>query len=178
MPDIKEELTFETEKKSDGDLGYQEKLREVIQLVDKTIDKYQWDKDMLVQILLDLQNSYGWLPKEMLAHVEKQLGVPLAILYQIASFYKAFSLAPRGKYVIKVCTGFTCQVRGAPLIVNILKQYLNIEPGDTTSDMKFSLETVNCLGCCPIAPVVVVGNNYHGKVKLAEVKDILELYNK
>lgn len=176
MSDIKEENRFETEKNVDGGLSYEEKLRDVIQLVDKTIDKYQWDNDMLIQILLDLQNSYGWLPKEMLRHVEKQLGVPLARLYQIASFYKAFSLAPRGKYVLKVCTGFTCQVRGAPLIVNILKQYLNIEPGDTTPDMKFSLETVNCLGCCPIAPVVVMRDNYHGKVKLAEVKNILDMY--
>jgi NADH-quinone oxidoreductase subunit E len=151
-------------------------LLEALNLVSKTIDKYQGDKDMLIQILLELQNEYGWLPKEMLREINRQLGVPLAMLYRIASFYKAFSLAPKGRHVIRVSTGIACQVRGAPLILNILQQLLDIEPGDTTPDMKFSLETVNCLGCCPIAPVVLVGENYHGKVHLAEVKDILDMY--
>jgi len=123
-------------------------------IVSKIVDKYQEDRGMLIQILLDVQSGLGWLPKEVLTEVSKQLGVPLTRVYQVATYYKAFSLAPRGRHLVRVCMGTACQVRGSPLIRDRLQQLLGIEPGETSPDMKFSLETVNCLGCCAMGCIM------------------------
>lgn len=155
---------------------FETKLHAVKQTVEKVVDCYHGDEEMLIQILLDLQNEFCWLPEEVLTEVARQLAVPLARIYRIATFYKAFSLAPKGRYVIKVCMGTACQVRGAPLVLSVMRHLLNITPGETTPDMKFSLETVNCVGCCPIAPVVLSGDRYHGSVRPAGVHDILNMY--
>jgi len=145
--------------------------------ISKVIDKYQGDRDMLIQILLDLQSGFGWLPQEALHQVSKQLGVPLTRVYQIATYYKAFSLAPKGRHLVRVCMGTACQVRGAPLIRDMVQQILDIRPGETTPDMKFSLETVNCLGCCAMGPVIVIDDVYHGNLAITDVGKILEKYD-
>ncbi len=131
---------------------------------------------MLIQMLLDLQGEFRWLPEELLAELSRQANVPLARIYRIVTFYKAFSLAPRGQHVIRVCTGTACQVRGASLVVSVAEQLLNVAVGGSTRDLKFSLETVNCVGCCPIAPVVLCGDDYHGKISPAKVRDLIALY--
>jgi len=145
----------------------------VSSIVSRVVEKHSSQKDMLIQILLDLQNGFGWLPKEVLSEVGKKLGIPATRVYQVATFYKAFSFVPRGKNQVRVCMGTACQVRGAPLVRDRVQQILGIEPGETSPDMKFSLETVNCLGCCAMGPVITVGDQYHGHLTVAEVEKTL-----
>lgn len=145
-------------------------------IVNKIADKYQGDRDMLIQILLDVQSGLGWLPKEVLTEVSKQLGTPLTRVYQVATYYKAFSLAPRGRHLVRICMGTACQVRGSPLIRDRVQQLLDIEPGETSPDMKFSLETVNCLGCCAKGPVITVDDAYYGPLGVSDVEKVLEKY--
>jgi len=145
-------------------------------IVSKIVDKYQGDRDMLIQILLDVQSGLGWLPKEVLTEVGKQLGIPLTRVYQAATYYKAFSLAPRGRHLVRICMGTACQVRGSPLIRDRLQQFLGIEPGETSPDMKFSFETVNCLGCCAKGPVITVDDAYYGPLGVSDVDKVLEKY--
>ena len=142
--------------------------------VKKAVGSYQKDKDMLIQILLDLQSMLGWLPQEVLTEVSKQLEIPITQVYQIASYYKAFSLMPRGRHVIKVCMGTACQVRGSPQLLNIISAMLNMKPHETSKDMRFTLETVNCLGCCAMGPVVVVDEMYHTKPSPSDLRKLFE----
>jgi len=142
--------------------------------VRKAVGSYQKDKDMLIQILLDLQNMFGWLPQEVLTEVSEQLEVPITQVYQIASYYKAFSLMPRGRHIIKVCLGTACQVRGSPQLLNIISAMLNLKPCETSEDMRFTLETVNCLGCCAMGPVVVVDEMYHTKPSPSDLRKLFE----
>lgn len=150
------------------------KLTKISRAVSKAVGSYQRDKDMLIQILLDLQSMFGWLPQEVLTEISEQLEVPLTRVYQIASYYKAFSLRPRGRHIIKVCMGTACQVRGSPQLLNIISAMLDMKPSETSEDMRFTLETVNCLGCCAMGPVVVVDNVYHSKPSTQDLKKIFE----
>jgi NADH-quinone oxidoreductase subunit E len=142
--------------------------------VKRAVGSYQKDKDMLIQILLDLQSVFGWLPQEVLTEISEQLEVPITQVYQIASYYKAFSLMPRGRHIIRVCMGTACQVRGSPQLLNIISAMLDLEPYETSRDMRFTLETVNCLGCCAMGPVVVVDDAYHSKPSTPALKKIFE----
>ena len=142
--------------------------------VKKAVGSYQKDKDMLIQILLDLQSMFGWLSREVLTEVSEQLEVPVTQVYQIASYYKAFSLMPRGRHIVNVCMGTACQVRGSPQLLNIISATLNMKPHETSEDMRFTLETVNCLGCCAMGPVVVVDETYHTKPSPSDLRKILE----
>jgi NADH-quinone oxidoreductase subunit E len=144
--------------------------------VNRTIEDYQYDKSMLIQILLRLQKDFGWLPMEMLLEVSKQLGIPINQVYQVATFYKAFSLSPRGKHLIRICTGTSCKVRGAPTILERLRSFLGINTGEVTTDGRFSLETVNCLGGCALGPMMTIDGEYYGNLKLLAVKKILSKY--
>jgi NADH-quinone oxidoreductase subunit E len=150
------------------------KLTKVSRAVSKAARSYQRDKDMLIQILLDLQSMFGWLPQEVLTEISEQLEVPITQIYQIASYYKAFSLMPRGRHIIKVCMGTACQVRGSPQLLNIISAMLDMKPYETSEDMRFTLETVNCLGCCAMGPVVVVDDLYHSKPSTPALKKIFE----
>jgi len=129
---------------------------------------------MLIQILLDLQGMFGWLPQEVLTEVSEQLEVPTTQVYRIASYYKAFSLTPRGRHIIKVCLGTACQVRGSPKLLNTISAILNVKPCETSQDMRFTLETVKCLGCCATGPVVEVDGTHHAKPSPAGLRKILE----
>jgi len=111
-----------------------------------------------------------------LSEVSKQLGLPLSQVYQAATFYKAFSLAPRGRHLIRVCMGTSCKVRGAPVILDRAQRLLGIERDETTPDLKFTLETVKCMGCSALGPVVVIDRDYYGSVKPADLEKILSKY--
>jgi len=150
------------------------KLTKVSTTVSRVIRKYQRDKDMLIQILLDLQSMFGWLSQEVLTEVSGQLEVPITQVYQIASYYKAFSLMPRGRHIIKVCLGTACQVRGSPRLLDTISAMLGMKPHETSEDMRFTLETVNCLGCCAMGPVVVVDETYHTKPSPSDLRKIFE----
>jgi len=150
------------------------KSTKVSRAVSKAVGSYQRDKDMLIQILLDLQSMFGWLSREVLTEVSEQLEVPITQVYQIASYYKAFSLTPKGRHIIKVCLGTACQVRGSPRLLDTISAMLNMKPHETSEDMRFTLETVNCLGCCAMGPVVVVDGTYHSKPSTPALRKILE----
>jgi len=145
--------------------------------IDQIIDKYQEDANLLIQVLLEIQSENRWLPKEALEKVSKKLKVPLSRIQHIATFYKAFSLVPRGRHEVNVCMGTACHVRGAPRILSTVQDLIGIRPGETDLDLKFSLETVNCVGCCALGPVMVVDGKHHGKVAPANAEDVLKDYD-
>ena len=145
--------------------------------VDEIIDKYPAQPSVLIQLLLDIQSECNWISKEAIRSVSQRLQIPLSQIYRVASFYKAMSLMPRGKHVINVCLGTACHVRGAPRIIDKVEESLGIKTGETTEDMKFTLERVNCLGCCALGPVMVVDKDYHGKMTPAKVGAVLQEYD-
>jgi NADH-quinone oxidoreductase subunit E len=124
-----------------------------------------------------INEQYNHLPKNILCYVSQELEVPLSQVYHVATFYTSFSLKPRGKHIIKVCMGTACHVRGSPRVLDAIKRYLKIEPGETTGDHVFTLETVNCLGACALGPVVVVDDNYY-PVSSSKVEDLLKKIRK
>jgi len=142
--------------------------------VSEIISKYGNSRDSLISILQDIQSEYHYLPEDALRAVASQLGLPLIQVYSVATFFKAFTLKPRGKHMVTVCLGTACHVRGAPAVLDEIKRQLGIEPGDTTEDMRFTLETVNCLGACALGPIVVVDGKYHGQMGPGKIKKILK----
>ena len=128
--------------------------------LDSILEGRRSQPHMLVEVLLDLQDQEGYLPEEALKAVSKELGVPLIDVYRVAHFYKAFTLKPRGKNVITICTGTACHVRGSDLLVNQVRGQLGIEPGDTTADGQITVECVNCVGACALGPIVVHNDCY------------------
>jgi NADH:ubiquinone oxidoreductase subunit E len=146
--------------------------------LDKIVDAYGCHRDSLISILQDVQSEYSYLPEDMLRQVAKRLELPLIQVYGVATFFKAFSLEPRGRQTVSVCLGTACHVRGAQTVLDEVKRQLSVEPGDTTKDMQFTLETVNCLGACAIGPIVVVDDNYQGQMRPGRVKSVLKQYQK
>lgn len=142
--------------------------------IDEIVDRYRGDKSALIQILLDIQREYYWLPKEALLRLSERLEVPLNRIYHIATFFKVFSLMPRGRHSVTVCMGTACYVRGSPQLLDKVEEILKVKPGETSSDMRFTLTTVNCLGCCALGPVMVVDGEYHGRLAPAKVRQFLE----
>lgn len=141
--------------------------------VKKILDKNNEDLGGLISILEDIQAKYSYLPQEALKIVAEETGRSLVDIYGVATFYKAFSLKPRGKHLVSVCLGTACHVRGAPKIAEEFERQLGISPGGTTSDREFTLETVNCLGACALGPIVVVDGHYFSNVSTSKVKKIL-----
>ena len=148
-----------------------------IEKVDQIIDKHQGEASSLIQILLEIQSENHWLPKEALSRVSERLEVPLSRIQHIATFYKAFSLVPKGRHEVHICMGTACHVRGARRILDTVQDMTGIKPGETDLDLKFSLETVNCLGCCALGPVMVIDGKTHGKLSTAETTDVIESYD-
>jgi len=140
--------------------------------IDQAVDRYGGDKNALIQILLDIQRENNWLPKDALMWVSQKLGVPLSRIYHVATFYKAFSLVPKGRHSVLVCMGTACHVRGAPRLLDKVTEALKIEPGETSEDLRFSLDTVNCLGCCALGPVMVVDGEYYSKPSTKEIEQV------
>jgi len=140
--------------------------------INEVIQRYG-SSDSLISILQDVQSEFHYLPEEAIKHVARGLDLPLIQVYAVASFFKAFSLEPRGKHIIQMCLGTACHVRGAPSVLNELERELGIKSGQTTDDMQFTLETVNCLGACALGPVVVVDGKYYGQMTAGKVKKML-----
>ena len=148
-------------------------MKEDFQLT-QTLAVHREKKGSLISILGEIQQSYGYLPEEMLQKVSKRTGVPLVDIYGVATFYKAFSLTPKGKHLCSVCVGTACHVRGAPAVAGEFENELGVRGGETTEDKEFTLETVNCLGACALGPIVVVDGHYYSKVDRNRVEGIIE----
>jgi len=144
--------------------------------VDKIIKSYSCEKSALIAVLQEIENSYGYLPAWALRHVSEKLNVPMIQVYGVASFYKAFHLTPRGKHIIRVCLGTACHVRGGQRVIEELERKLNIEVGETTKDLNFTLERVNCLGCCALGPIVMIDENYYGHGSPAKVSSLMKQF--
>jgi NADH:ubiquinone oxidoreductase subunit E len=127
----------------------------------------------IMEVLQDVQASYGYLPEEVLRQASASFDLPLIEVFRLANFYKAFSLTPRGRHLVTVCTGTACHVRGAPKMLTEATTQLAIQPGETTEDRAFSLETVNCLGACALGPVVVLDGRYHDHMDAAKFRALL-----
>ncbi len=147
-----------------------------IDKVDKIIDKHGGRPSSLLQIMLDIQSENNWLPKQALDRVGEKLEVPMNRIQHIATFYKAFSLVPKGRNNVHVCVGTACHVRGATRILDSVEEATGIKPGETDLDLKFSVDTVNCLGCCALGPVVEVNGKVHGKMTPVKTSEALKLY--
>lgn len=139
-------------------------------------EKYPKEQRYTLSILQDIQKKYNYIPKDLLIELSEYLDMPLSKLYSMATFYKALSLIPKGKNIIKVCDGTACHIRSSNSLLDELEKTLGIKPGETTKDGKFSLETVNCLGSCAIAPVMVINDKYYGKLTPSMVREILKEY--
>ena len=144
--------------------------------VDKILDKYQRSRGLLVSILQDIQAEYNYLPKEALERVSGGIDIPLSQVYSVATFFKAFSLMPRGRHLVNVCLGTACHVRGAVRVLDEIERVLGIKPRETTEDLRYTLETTNCVGACALGPIVVVDDEYAGQMKTDKVKPLLENY--
>jgi len=146
--------------------------------VKNIIKKYGSDKSFIVPILQDVQREFNYLPKDALYAVSSQLSVPISRVYEVVTFYKAFSLKPKGRYQLTLCMGTACHVRGAELIARNVEDILGIREGDTTPDLEYSFETVGCLGACALGPILVVNGEYHGHMNIAKSTKILKKLGK
>jgi NADH-quinone oxidoreductase subunit E len=144
--------------------------------VDGIIDKYNAEKSSLIGIFQDIQQEWRYLPREAILRVVERLGVPITQAYMVATFYKSFSLVPRGEHEIHVCLGTACHLRGGQRLVENFERNLNVKAGGTTADMKFTLETVNCLGACALAPLVRVDQKNYGKMTGDKISKIIKEY--
>lgn len=127
----------------------------------------------LIMVLQDIQKEFNYLPEEALRKTAETLDVPMSKVYSVATFYNAFSLVPRGEKLIRVCVGTACHIRGSKLIREQFENELKIKPGETTPDMKYSLEVVGCVGACAMAPVVMINDKYYGSVKTSRIKQLV-----
>jgi len=144
--------------------------------IEAIIDRFRGDKGQLVSILQDIQAECYYLPKDALEKVSQILDIPLSQVYSIATFFRAFSLTPRGRHLIKVCLGTACHVRGAARVLEKMERDLGIGRGGTTDDVKFTLETVNCVGACALGPMVIVDDEYSGQMKTDKIEALLNQY--
>ena len=154
-----------------------ELLPKDIRLLNAIIKKYDGKKEFLICILQDIQNIYEYLPKKALTHVSEKLDIPLIQVFGVATFFKTFSLIPRGGHTCTVCLGTACHVRGAEKVLDKVKRSLDIDVGETTKDMQFTLKTVNCLGACALGPMMVVDEDYHGHMAQSKVDEVLKKYS-
>ncbi len=148
----------------------------MVNVKEQILASYSGERADLVPILQEIQRRWGYVPPEAMQDVATFLRVPESAVYAIATFYAQFKFVRQGERTIKVCLGTACHVRGGPRILEAIERELDIRPGETTRDYKFSLERVNCLGCCALGPVMVVGEEYHGKVTPTQVARILAGY--
>jgi NADH-quinone oxidoreductase subunit E len=149
----------------------------MLKKLDEIIDANGCLKENIIGILQGITEEYNWLPRETIYYTAERLKVPFSYVYRIASFFTQFSLKPRGRHIIKVCLGTACFVRGSPKIIDQIQSDLGIAPGETTEDGLFTLETVNCLGACALGPLMVVDQDYHGRMKAAKIPSVLKTYN-
>jgi NADH:ubiquinone oxidoreductase subunit E len=144
--------------------------------VDSLIDSYAHKKEQLISLLQDIQAEFNYLPQDVLVRVSQKLDIPLGQVFSVATFFRAFSLKPRGRHLVTVCLGTACHVRGGQRLVDKIGRDYGIKPGETTEDMRFTLETVNCLGCCALGPVVVVDGKYESRMNPDKLDRVLRKY--
>jgi NADH-quinone oxidoreductase subunit E len=144
-----------------------------LSILPKIFDRYPRSPEALISVLQDIQKEYQFLPCEALEETARVLDVPLSRVFSVSTFYNAFSLHPRGEKVVRICVGTSCHIRGAAQIQEQIETQLKIKAGQTTPDMKFTIETVSCVGACAKAPVVIVNERYHGPVKVSDYKKLL-----
>ena len=151
-------------------------MAEETSVVDEAVERYGGSAGFLIPILQDVQRERGYLPAPELKRVARRLSIPLSRVYSVATFYRSLSLEPRGRHLISVCTGTVCHLKGAGRVTEAISKELGISVGGTTPDMRFTLQTVNCLGACALAPVIVIDEEYHAKVAPGGVTEILDSY--
>lgn len=168
---VKYQIYHEPEEKPTVELATEDQ-----QKVDTIVSRHQGTPGALMPVLKEINSEFNYLPEDVLRYVSVTLDVPLSLIYRIATFYNAFSLTPRGRHTISVCAGTTCYVRGADKLLDRLKGRLKTDVGGTTADRRFTLETVRCLGCCSLAPVISVDGEIYGNLKGNDVLEVLEAY--
>lgn len=146
------------------------------EVVDRIITKYNNEPASLIQVLLEVQEELNWLPLEALERISEKLDIPVTRVKHAATFYKVFSIVPKGRHRVHVCMGTACHVRGASRVLDSIEEATGIRPGETDLDLKYSLETVNCLGCCALGPVAEIDGKVHGKMTPGKAKEALESY--
>jgi len=145
--------------------------------VEALIDSYVDKKEQLISLLQDIQAEFNYIPQDVIIRISQKLELPLSQVFSVATFFKAFSLKPRGRHVITVCMGTACHVRGGQRLVNKMARDYKLQPGETSPDERFTLETANCLGCCALGPVVVVDGKYESQVTPDKLDKILKKYD-
>jgi NADH-quinone oxidoreductase subunit E len=144
--------------------------------LDRIIENFNKRGGSLIGLLQDVSESYGYLPEKVLVDISEKLNVPLSHLYSLATFYTSFRLEPMGEHHCSICVGTACHVKGAPGVVETIERELQINAGETTKDGKFTIETVNCLGACALGPLVVIDNNYYGKLDQRKAVKLINEY--
>lgn len=144
----------------------------------ENLSEFEANQKNLIHILHKIQAEYGYIPSQALSSISKHLKISESEIFGVLTFYKAFSLKPRGKHLVTICMGTACHVRGAPMILDELKRQLSIEPGETTEDDLFTLETVNCVGACALGPIVISDGDYHGQMNTREVNKLIKKIKK
>ena len=147
-----------------------------VKQIEKIIERYQDEKTPLMMILSDIQNEYGYIPLEVQELVSEKTGIPVAEIYGVVTFYSFFSLTPKGKYVVGVCLGTACYVKGSQQVIDKFSEILNIKPGQTSEDGLFTLDALRCIGACGIAPALTINGKVYPKVAIADVAKIVEEY--
>jgi len=155
-----------------ADAAFKEKMEKL----ESIINEHKNMQGALMPILHETQELFGYLPEEAQKRISEVLNIPLAEIYGVATFYSRFTLKPRGKYTIGVCLGTACYVKNAQGVLDRLKEELKVEAGDTTEDGKFTLEATRCLGCCGLAPVIMINEDVYGKLVPDDIPEILKKY--
>ncbi|MFZ5352965.1 MAG: NADH-quinone oxidoreductase subunit NuoE [Bacillota bacterium] len=151
-------------------------FKEKMDKLEHIINEYKGKQGPLMPVLNETQELFGYLPEEAQKRISEALDIPMAEIYGVATFYSRFTLKPRGKYTIGVCMGTACYVKNSQGILDELKKSLKVEPGDTTEDGKFTLEATRCLGCCGLAPVIMINDDVYGKLVPEDIADIIKKY--
>jgi NADH:ubiquinone oxidoreductase subunit E len=151
---------------------------EMIKGIEDILKDFRDTRGNLMPVLQNINREYGYLPVDVLKYISKELHIPLSLIYSVATFFKAFSLKKRGKHIVRVCQGTACHVRGAKRVLEEFERVLGIQPGNNTEDLIFTLETVNCIGACALAPVIMVDNEYYGHMTPDKVGSVIDKYYK
>ena len=149
-----------------------------VKQIEEIIARYENEKTPLMMILSDIQHEYGYIPLEVQELISEKTGIPVAEIYGVVTFYSFFSLEPKGKYVIGVCLGTACYVKGSQQVIDKFAEILNIKPGETTSDGLFTLDALRCIGACGIAPAITINGKVYPKVSVGQVPAIIDEYRK
>lgn len=144
--------------------------------IDRIIGKHRGDPGALIHVLMEIQHEHHWLPRDVLRCVAEALDVPFARVMQIASMYKTFSLTPRGRHEVHVCTGMSCHLRGAAQVLEAVEELTGLKPGQTDAESRFSLERGSCLGSCSLGPEIIVDGTHHARMTPAKAEDVLKQY--